>query len=119
MREERARDEAWQARTADLRQALATSDVPFVVALAHGSMRVELFAPRGVDTQSPHPQDELYLVSRGTSRFVNDGVETLCQAGDVLFVKAGVEHRFVDFSADFETWVIFWGPDGGECRSDG
>ena len=32
----------------------------------------------------------------------------------MLFVEAGVDHRFVDFSDDFETWVIFWGPDGGE-----
>jgi mannose-6-phosphate isomerase-like protein (cupin superfamily) len=118
MHEEKARSEPWQARTADLRQALGTSAEPFAAALAHGSMRVELFAPRGVDTQTPHSQDELYIVSRGTSRFLNGGVETHCQAGDVLFVKAGVDHRFRDFSADFETWVIFWGPDGGESRPE-
>ena len=104
----------WKRERAELRTALAASDVPFVHALVHGSMRVELFAPRGVDTQQPHAQDELYVVSRGTSRFVKAGVEVDCQAGDVLFVEAGVDHRFVDFSDDFETWVIFWGPDGGE-----
>jgi len=32
----------------------------------------------------------------------------------VLFVPARVEHRFEEFSDDFATWVIFWGPKGGE-----
>lgn len=36
-------------------------------------------------------------------------------AGDVLFVAAGVEHRFSNFSEDFVTWVFFYGPQGGEC----
>ena len=107
-------EQTWKRSREDLRKDLAASDVPFVRTLAHGSMSVELFAPRGVDTQQPHEQDELYVVSRGTSRFVKDGVEIDCQEGDVLFVEAGVDHRFVDFSDDFETWVIFWGPQGGE-----
>jgi len=34
----------------------------------------------------------------------------------VIFVEAGVEHRFEDFTDDFETWVVFWGPQGGECQ---
>ena len=32
----------------------------------------------------------------------------------VLFVPAGVEHRFDDFSDDFAAWVVFFGPKGGE-----
>jgi mannose-6-phosphate isomerase-like protein (cupin superfamily) len=34
--------------------------------------------------------------------------------GEVLFVPAGVVHRFEDFSDDFATWVFFYGPEGGE-----
>lgn len=34
--------------------------------------------------------------------------------GDVLFAPAGIEHRFENFSDDFVTWVIFYGPVGGE-----
>jgi hypothetical protein len=30
------------------------------------------------------------------------------------FVAAGVPHRFESFSDDFATWVVFWGPRGGE-----
>jgi uncharacterized protein YjlB len=32
-----------------------------------------------------------------------------CGAGDVLFAAAGEPHRFVDFSADFSVWVLFYG----------
>ncbi len=34
--------------------------------------------------------------------------------GDVLFVPAKVAHRFEDFSNGFATWVMFYGPSGGE-----
>jgi len=33
---------------------------------------------------------------------------------DALFVRAGEVHRFEDTSADFATWVIFYGAKGGE-----
>ena len=32
---------------------------------------------------------------------------------------AGMAHRFVDFTAHFAVWVMFYGPDGGEGRDDG
>ncbi|WP_395686755.1 hypothetical protein [Aestuariivirga sp.] len=34
--------------------------------------------------------------------------------GDAIFVAAGVQHRFLDFSNDLGMWVLFYGPDGGE-----
>jgi mannose-6-phosphate isomerase-like protein (cupin superfamily) len=36
---------------------------------------------------------------------------------DVIFVPAGMEHRFEGFSDDFQTWVVFWGPTGGEAAA--
>lgn len=91
---------------------------PFVQALAHGSMIVELFAPStsglGKDIQTPHQQDELYVVQRGRSDFIRDNQTTSVGPGDVLFVPAGAHHRFENFSADFVTWVVFYGPQGGE-----
>jgi mannose-6-phosphate isomerase-like protein (cupin superfamily) len=87
---------------------------PFVQALAHGSMTVELYRPEGADLQTPHTQDELYIVAAGHGHFACGGEHTAFGPGDCLFVPAGVEHRFTDFSADFTTWVIFYGPQGGE-----
>jgi mannose-6-phosphate isomerase-like protein (cupin superfamily) len=39
--------------------------------------------------------------------------------GDLLFVRAGVEHRFEEFSDDLAVWVSFYGPDGGEQEDAG
>jgi mannose-6-phosphate isomerase-like protein (cupin superfamily) len=87
---------------------------PFTVALAHGTMSVEIFAPRGNDPQTPHAQDELYFVHAGSAALLVDGARHAAGAGTVLFVPARAEHRFVDLSPDFAAWVVFWGPDGGE-----
>ena len=37
--------------------------------------------------------------------------------GDVLFVPAGVVHRFEDFSDELVVWVVFYGPEGGEATA--
>lgn len=86
----------------------------FATLLRRGSLLVEVYAPEGVDRQQPHRQDELYIVIAGSGMFVNGAERHAFGPGDVLFVPAGVEHRFEEFSADFATWVIFFGPDGGE-----
>ena len=87
---------------------------PFVVAYEHGTLSVEMFAPRGVDTQTPHRRDEVYVVVRGEGFVVNGSDRHRVGPGDLLFVPAGVEHRFEDFTDDLAVWVIFYGPDGGE-----
>ena len=79
-----------------------------------GTLIVEMYAPKGTDPQQPHNQDELYVIYRGQGTFFCDGTRTPFNVGDVLFVPAGVEHRFENFSGDFATWVIFYGETGGE-----
>ncbi|XUU60866.1 cupin domain-containing protein [Erythrobacter sp. HA6-11] len=105
----------WLTSFAEFDRGVEASATPFFTGLSHGSMTVELFRPVGTDTQTPHEQDELYIVHAGTSGFMRDGKRVSVSAGDVLFVPAGMDHRFVDFSEDFATWVVFWGPKGGEA----
>ncbi len=88
--------------------------VPFVTVMAGGTMRVEVFAPQGVDLQSPHAQDELYFVQAGTGELLINGQRFDAAAGDAFFVAAQLEHHFENFSEDFLTWVVFYGPPGGE-----
>ena len=85
-----------------------------VVGLQHGTMTVKLFAPEDIDHQSPHLQDEVYLVITGRGTFVAGGRRFAFAPGTALFVPATVEHRFEKFTPDFATWVVFWGPEGGE-----
>jgi mannose-6-phosphate isomerase-like protein (cupin superfamily) len=86
----------------------------FAVAAQHGSMTLGLYAPRGDDIQTPHAQDELYVIAAGSGAFNKNGERRAFAAPDVIFVEAGVSHRFEDMSDDFLAWVIFWGPSGGE-----
>lgn len=91
----------------------------FVKVLEHGSMEVEIYAPQGTDPQTPHSRDELYFVVSGSGEFVNGPDRHSFGPGDALFVPAGVEHRFENFTQDFATWVVFYGPEGGEMAGGG
>lgn len=86
----------------------------FTKVLGHGSMEIEVYAPKGEDLQTPHTRDELYFVVSGSGEFVNGPERHPFGPGDALFVPAGVGHRFEDFTEDFVTWVVFYGPEGGE-----
>lgn len=109
-----SKKEVWLAQSKMAKRKLAESDQAFVKLLEHGSMYVEYYAPEKVDLQKPHQQDELYVIESGSGFFYNDGLRHHFSKGDVLFVPAGIEHRFEQFSDDFATWVIFYGPSGGE-----
>ena len=100
-----------------LEQLSKENNQSFALMMKHDSMSVEYYAPAKVDTQTPHLQDEIYVIASGHSTFFRDGETVECQTGDVLFVPAGIEHRFINFTNDFATWVIFYGPQGGEKSS--
>jgi mannose-6-phosphate isomerase-like protein (cupin superfamily) len=87
----------------------------FVNLLRHGTLQVEVYAPRGHDPQQPHDRDEVYVVATGSGTFYCDGQREPFGPGDFLFVPAGVEHRFEGFTDDLAVWVLFYGPVGGEA----
>lgn len=86
----------------------------FAELFRHGTLSVEFYAPRGSDPQQPHSRDEVYVVVSGSGEFFASGRTEPFVPGDVLFAAAGAEHRFLNFSDDFATWVFFYGPEGGE-----
>ena len=83
----------------------------------HGTLAVEFYAPDGVDRQTPHARDEVYVVASGRATFQNGPDRHPVEPGQILFVPAGVAHKFVDPSDDFSTRVLFYGPDGGEASA--
>jgi mannose-6-phosphate isomerase-like protein (cupin superfamily) len=89
----------------------------FTSLFRHGTLEVELYAPRGRDPQQPHRRDEVYVVVHGSGMFLNGAVREPFGPGDLLFVPAGVVHRFEEFTDDLVVWVVFYGPDGGEAGS--
>ena len=90
----------------------------YVELFKHGSLSVELYAPRGTDPQEPHDQDEIYIVMSGSGEFSVNGETERFGPGDVLFAAAHVEHRFLNFTDDLVVWVIFYGPRGGESPAN-
>ncbi|HQS31613.1 cupin domain-containing protein [Polaromonas sp.] len=91
---------------------------PFLAMMAGGTMTVEVFAP-GIssadeDLQTMHTQDELYFVQSGRGELVIKEQRFRAAQGDAFFVPAGIKHRFENFSKDFVTWVVLYGPQGGE-----
>jgi mannose-6-phosphate isomerase-like protein (cupin superfamily) len=85
-----------------------------IEALRHGTMSLLLFTPTGKDYQTAHDQDEIYIVVKGSGIFVKNESRCKFGEGDALFVPAGIDHHFEDFSGDLTMWVVFWGPKGGE-----
>jgi mannose-6-phosphate isomerase-like protein (cupin superfamily) len=103
----------WLAHQA-VQKALKGHDKPFILAWERGELEIELYQPRGKDSQTPHTRDEVYVVVTGSGDFLCDGETKLFEAGDVLFAPAGADHRFLDFSGDLSVWVVFYGPEGGD-----
>ena len=82
--------------------------------LQRGTLNVKLSLPVPPNQQTSHAQDEVYVVVRGRGVLLHDGERNPFESGDLLFVAAGTEHRFEDFTEDLAVWVVFYGPTGGE-----
>lgn len=104
-----------QIKPAIALEKLKDSKNEFLELFNHGSLAVEVYKPNLVDKQSPHDRDEIYVVISGSGEFINGKDTQTFGSGDVLFVPAGTEHRFNNFTNDFSTWVFFYGPKGGEA----
>jgi mannose-6-phosphate isomerase-like protein (cupin superfamily) len=98
-----------QARVAPIPVGFRSAEL-----MRHGSMVLRFYQPRGGDTQTPHGQDEIYIVAAGHGTFRCGERSVTFGPGDALFAPAGAAHRFENFSDDFACWVVFYGPEGGE-----
>jgi len=61
----------------------------------------------GVDSQSPHTEDEIYVVTAGRAVLECDGERAEVGPGSVVYVAAGEVHRFVDVTQDLALLVLF------------
>jgi len=61
----------------------------------------------GDDPQSPHTEDEVYVVTSGRARLWTPAATVDVAAGSAVFVPAGEEHRFIDVTEDLSVIVVF------------
>jgi quercetin dioxygenase-like cupin family protein len=59
------------------------------------------------DPQSPHAEDELYVVMSGKAKAMVGGEERPIQTGSVIFVAANIEHKFIDIEERLVLMVMF------------
>ena len=73
-----------------------------------------MYQPVTTDHRKPHDRDECYVIIEGDGNFEMGDEIVSFGPGDFLFVPADPPHRFIDFGDTMSTWVMFYGPDGGE-----
>ena len=79
-----------------------------------GPLDVAFALPMPPKEQTPHTQDEIYIIIRGRGVLTHNGKRDSFESGDVLFVAAGTEHQFEDVTEDLALWRVFYGPQGGD-----
>ena len=110
-------------RSRVIRLAEARSAIPnyaserSISVLQRGTLDVKLSLPQRPNQQTPHAQDEIYFIIHGRGILFHAGKRDPFESGDLLFVAAGTEHRFEDFSEDLATWRVFYGSPGGEVSA--
>jgi mannose-6-phosphate isomerase-like protein (cupin superfamily) len=75
------------------------------------SAGVYRIAAGGVDDQSPHREDEVYVVTAGAASLEVEGRRTPVGPGTIAFVPRRADHRFVDVTTDLEVSVVFAPPE--------
>jgi mannose-6-phosphate isomerase-like protein (cupin superfamily) len=108
------------ARSLVIRIAQARAGIPgpagehSVSVFERGTLNVKLSLPVRPNQQTPHEQDEIYVIMSGRGVLFHDGKREPFEPGDLMFIAAGTEHRFEDFTDDLAVWVVFYGARGGE-----
>jgi mannose-6-phosphate isomerase-like protein (cupin superfamily) len=66
----------------------------------------------GLDDQTPHTEDEIYLVQAGRATLVTPSGSVPVGPGSVIYVPAGEPHTFTDVTGDLTLVVVFAPPYG-------
>ncbi|SCK14355.1 cupin domain-containing protein [Streptomyces sp. WMMB 322] len=76
-------------------------------------MSVGLYAlDRGTsDPQTPHKQDEVYFVVSGRGAITVGNETTAVARGSIVYVPAGVPHKFHHITEDLRVMVVFAPPE--------
>ncbi len=102
----------WAAfQMADLEERRARGDDPWLEFFRTSTLRTGLYVlPAGAkDPQGAHQQDEVYHIVKGRAVLTVDGEDHPVAPGAVLYVRAGIDHRFHSITEELEVLVFFAG----------
>ncbi|MEU5424258.1 cupin domain-containing protein [Streptomyces olivoreticuli] len=100
-------------RLDELEAERAANEGAYLQFLRERNMSVGLYALDAGDTdpQTPHAQDEVYMVMSGRAAITVGDETTEVARGSVVYVRAGVPHRFHHISEDLRVLVVFSPPE--------
>ncbi len=100
-------------RLDDLDAERAAHDGAYLQFLRERNMSAGLYAlpAGGTDTQSPHAQDEIYLVMSGRASITVGEDTSVVARGSVVYVPARTPHRFHHITEDLRVLVVFSPPE--------
>jgi mannose-6-phosphate isomerase-like protein (cupin superfamily) len=90
-------------------KTLAESGHRWLPVLYRATMHLGLYTlpAESQDTQNPHEEDEVYYVLRGRGQMTAGEETSKVEAGDLLYVDAGLQHHFHDIEEELEFLVFF------------
>ncbi|MDJ0342041.1 cupin domain-containing protein [Streptomyces sp. H10-C2] len=100
-------------RLDDLEAERAANNGAYLSFLRERNMSAGLYALQAgeLDPQAPHGQDEIYLVVSGRAAITVGEETTTVARGSVVYVPAGVPHRFHHVTEDLRVMVVFSPPE--------
>jgi mannose-6-phosphate isomerase-like protein (cupin superfamily) len=73
------------------------------------SLTVAFWPAGSIDDQTPHTEDEVYFVASGRAQIHVAGEDSAVESDTIVYVAAGVEHRFHSIEEDLKV-LVFWAP---------
>ena len=73
------------------------------------SLGLYMLPAGGIDPQKPHSEDEVYYIVSGRGSIRVGAEDHKVEPGSIVFVKAGVGHRFHSIAEDL-TILVFFAP---------
>lgn len=102
---------------ADLAARRDESGKPYLEFITVPDLSVGLYvlAVGQPDLQQPHGEDEVYYVVSGAGRITVGDEVCDVKPGSIVFVAAGVPHRFHDITEDLTLFVAFGPAEGSRA----
>ncbi|MFB6713454.1 MULTISPECIES: cupin domain-containing protein [unclassified Streptomyces] len=100
-------------RLDELEAERAANDGAYLQFVKERNMSVGLYALDAgeLDTQQPHKEDEVYFVVSGRASITVGMETTQVGRGSVVYVPAGVAHKFHHITEDLRVMVVFSPPE--------
>ncbi|MFF4318551.1 cupin domain-containing protein [Streptomyces sp. NPDC001568] len=101
-------------RLDELEAERAANDGAYLQFLRERNMSAGLYALEAgqSDPQQPHLQDEVYFVVSGRASITVGEETTVVANGSVVYVPAGVPHKFHHITEPLKVLVVFSPPEG-------